>query len=186
MGFLKSLSRTALLPLTLAGCIGGGDLSDVEAIGAPGTHFPRVTGTNLLGEEVTFPDALDAERTLMAVGFEDRHKYPLNDWIVRLPEIRAYAADLAFFEVPVIYELKSWSRLFLNNAMRMGVTEQEARSHTVTVYLDRDAFKTALALPRLDDIYIFVLNEQGKVLWRHQGIVSDQAIKQLIAFLTKT
>ncbi len=183
MSMMRRLSRVVALPLALAGCIGGGDVSGVEPLGDPGTHFPRVTGTNLHGDVVTLPDALRAPRTLLAIGFEDRHKHPLNDWIDRLPDIEAADQALDFFEVPVIYELKPWSRVFLNNAMRVGVTGTDARARTVTVYLDRSAFQKALDLPTLGDIYLMIVDPGGRVLWRRQGPVSDQAVVDLVTFL---
>lgn len=179
----RRLAAVLSLVGCLSACVGAGDNSSLGAL-APDRlspdHFPKVTGLNLLGEEVSLPAGFDGEANLVALGFEHRHQDDIDTWIAALPEIEAEAPALRFYEVPVIYEAGPLFRWWLNNGMRIGVVEEGARRRTVTVYTDRDRFTEAVGIPGIDGIYMLLLDGDGRIVWREAGPFDERAKGRLL------
>lgn len=164
---IKPVAAAVLLIGWLSGCVGAGSNSPVEPLSPD--QFPKVDGLNLLGEEIALPAGFEGEANLVSMGFVHRHQEDINTWIAALPEIQEAAPDLRFYEVPVIYEGNALFRWWLNNGMRIGVVEEEARRRTVTVYTDRDRFRDAIDLTNIEEIHTLLLDGDGRVVWRAPG-----------------
>jgi hypothetical protein len=87
--------------------------------------------------------------------------------------------ELRFYEVPTIYESSTLSRLWINNGMRAGITDEVARRRTVTIYVDREQFNAALSIPDTRDIHLLLLNAEGEIIWRSTGAANDQKLADL-------
>lgn len=164
--------------LLLSGCIGAGSNTGVEPLAAD--RFPKVTGISLLGDEVTLPKGFEGELNLVSMGFVQAHQDDINVWIEALPRLEADLPGLRFYEVPVIYEAGPLFRWWLNNGMRIGVVEEEARRRTITIYTDRDSFTDALKLPDIERIHTVLLNAEGDVLWRAAGPPDDASLSEFL------
>ncbi len=165
----------------LFGCIGAGSNTPVTPL-AP-ERFPKLEGISLFGDDVVLPDGFQGEINLVSMGFVRGHQQDINTWIDLVPELTDAKPSLRFYEVPVIYQAGPLFRWWLNNGMRIGVVEEEARRRTITVYTDRDQFSKALDLPGLDEIYTVLLDEKGHVLWRWTGPVTDEAKQALFKII---
>ena len=175
--FVRLISASMMLSV-LFGCIGPGSNTPVTPLEPE--QFPRLGGISLLGDEVTLPDAFEGELNLVSLGFVQGHQDDINTWIDVVPELtKAYPA-LRFYEVPVIYEAGPLFRWWLNNGMRIGVVEEEARRRTITVYTDREQFSQAVALPNLEDIHTLLLDENAQIRWRATGPITEEARQRLI------
>lgn len=170
--FLKAALMLTLLAW-LTGCIGPGINTPIERLMPD--QFPHVAGTSLLGDEVVLPEGFEGDVNLVSMGFVDAHQNDIDTWIAALPELQAELPDLRFYEVPVIYEGSAVFRWWLNNGMRIGVVEEEARRRTVTVYTDRDQFVDAVGIPDIERIHTLLLDGDGHILWQAPGPVSEAA-----------
>lgn len=172
-----------LLVAALPGCIGAGGNTPVEPLAAD--HFPRLTGISLLGDEVTLPEGFEGRVNLVSMGFVQAHQDDINGWIAALPELQADLPGLRFYEVPVIYEAGPLFRWWLNNGMRIGVVEEEARKRTITVYTDRDQFSEALDLPDIERIHTLLLDDEGRILWRAAGPIDETSKAEVRRLATR-
>jgi hypothetical protein len=84
----------------------------------------------------------------------------VDTWIARVEPLLAHYPELHLYEVPTIYESSALFRLWLNNGMCAGITDQAARRRTVTVYVDREQFNTALSIPDTRDVHLLLLNAE--------------------------
>jgi hypothetical protein len=75
------------------------------------------------------------------------------------------------------------SRTFINEGMRAGIPDPKARERTVTLYLDKETFKSALDIRSEDEIYLFLVDQQGQVLWRSSGEYTAEKAGQLTSVL---
>jgi hypothetical protein len=91
----------------------------------------------------------------------------------------AQDAELRLYEVPTIYESSTLFRLWLNNGMRAGITDQIARQRTVTIYVDREQFNAALSIPDTSNVHLLLLNEEGRIVWRSTGPANDKKLAAL-------
>jgi hypothetical protein len=48
------------------------------------------------------------------------------------------------------------------------------RARTITLYIDKDEFTKALAIPTEDTIYLFLVDCDGNILWRDTGVFSEE------------
>jgi hypothetical protein len=165
--------------LTLTGCIPAGINSPVQSSDVAGVMFPDVVGTDLEGKEISLPTGLAGRRNLVAIAFEREHQPVVDSWIARVEPLLAQDAELRLYEVPTIYESSTLFRLWLNNGMRAGITDQIARQRTVTIYVDREQFNAALSIPDTSNVHLLLLNEEGRIVWRSTGPANDKKLAAL-------
>jgi hypothetical protein len=68
----------------------------------------------------------------------------------------------------------------IDRGMRRGIPSKEKRERVITLYVDKEAFKTALNLPTSEDtIYLLLVDRRGRVLWRGEGSYSDMTAASL-------
>ena len=146
-------------------------------------HFPVVSGFNLNRQEFEFPRDFEGDYNLVIVPFQQYQQQIVDTWIPFAQEIEASFPGFIYYELPTIYEMPVLSRTFINEGMRAGIPDQTARERTITLYLNKDTFKSALDIPSEDDIYLFVVNREGEILWRAKGEYTDAKAQDLVQFI---
>lgn len=143
-------------------------------------HFPLVSGFNLNRQEYEFPRDFEGDLNLIIVPFQQYHQRIVNTWIPSAQEIEASFPGFIYYELPTINEMPILSRTFINEGMRAGIPDQTARERTITLYLDKQEFKAALGIPSEDDIYLFLVDRQGEILWNATGEFTTQKADSLL------
>jgi hypothetical protein len=161
---------------TLQAClIGSGENSKIE-IGS--ADFPKMVGINLQGEKQQLPEAFDAKLNIVAIAFKREQQSDVDSWIKSTNEIISNNSKIKFYEIPLIYELNMFARTWINNGMRRGIPGEVARKRTITVYTDRNKFFKIMSMKE-EKIYILLIDNKGRILWRDHGISSPQKINSL-------
>ena len=137
------------------------------------TMFPAVRASNLNGRPFELPGDFEGERNLVILAFQREQQALVDSWSPAIANLLARYADLRFYELPTIRRGNPLFRAWLDGAMRGGIPDRQARDHTITLYLDKAAFREALDLPHEETIYILLLDRGGHVLWRGQGEYTD-------------
>jgi len=75
------------------------------------------------------------------------------------------------------------SRTFINEGMRAGIPDQTARERTITLYLDKSKFKSALEIADENDITLFLVNRNGEILWRANGAYTQEKADSLLQYI---
>lgn len=145
--------------------------------------FPAASGRNLQRREVRFPADLDGRLNLLFIAFQQWQQRSVDSWIPFAEQLEAEIEGLVYYELPVIYEMPLLSRIFLNEGMRAGVRDPKARQRTVTLYLDKNAFRAALDLQDEDQIHVLLVDKIGKVLWRARGGYTEEIGKALQGYI---
>jgi hypothetical protein len=68
--------------------------------------------------------------------------------------------------------------------MRLGIQDKIARERTITVYTNRDKFFEIMNM-KGDKIYTLLLDKDGKILWRAEGLANQKNIESLQKILKK-
>ena len=131
--------------------------------------FPSVTGSNLQREKRNLPEDLEGELNLVLVAFQQWQQAQVNTWIPFARQLEETHSGVRYYELPTIQQRNVLARTFINEGMRAGIPDPVARERTITLYLDKNAFREALQLPNEDDIYVLLLDRQGRVVWRAEG-----------------
>ena len=172
----------SLITILLTSCmIGSGENSSVKA---NADKFPLLSGINLEGKKFNLPQDFEGEFKLVAIGFEREHQEAINTWIKVADEVIQNNPKINFYEVPLIYELGGFSRAWVNNGMRLGIQDKIARKRTITVYTNRDKFFEIMNM-KGDKIYVLLLDKNGKILWREEGLANQKNIESLQKILKK-
>ena len=72
-------------------------------------------------------------------------------------------------------------RMSLDLGMKMGIPDRAAREATITLYLDKDAYRQALQIPSEDTIVVLLIDRMGTILWRTEGPFDDSQSADLRA-----
>lgn len=137
-------------------------------------RFPEVTGTNLLRRKVALPSDLGGNINIIFVAFQRWHQALVDSWIPFARQLEASFPGVIYYELPVIYKMNFLSQTFLNEGMRAGIPNRTTRERTITLYLDKESFRSALDIANEETIWVLVVDRTGEVLWRTEGAFSPE------------
>ena len=147
-------------------------------------QFPKVTGKNLLGDEVSFPDAFKGTgRSLAIIAFEQNQQPLVDTWLPQLEILEKEDDEFVFFELPTIKRMNGIMRWVIYRGMRSGIKDERARWRTVTLHIDKAPFRKALEISNEKTIKLFLVDEKGAVLWQSEGEFSSVKLESLKAAL---
>lgn len=131
--------------------------------------FPRVTGENLAGQRLTLPGDLAGDRNLLFIAFQRWQQADVDTWTALAAELQRGHPGCGFYELPTISPGNPLMRWFINNGMRSGIKDQESRRRTITLFLEKGAFRRGLNLPDEERIYVLLVGREGTIYWRAEG-----------------
>jgi hypothetical protein len=180
IGTFAVLSVLGASALVLASCRHQplGLRKDVERVRT--AYFPKITAENLNKEKVTLPDDLAGSPALVLVAYKQRQQLNVNTWLGHLETIEAAIPGVRVIETPTISSGKwGWMAGFIDNGMRSGIPNLEARGRTITLYTDVSLFNQALMIEDTDTIYAVLLNSEGEVVGMLDGDFEAWKLEQL-------
>lgn len=131
--------------------------------------FPSLSTHDLEGRSLRVPEDLPGPLNLIMLAFQRAHSAPLESWHGPLQRLRRTRPELEFWEVPVLSSSYRIWRPFIDNGMKAGTPDPAARRRTLTVYTSLEALARELSLDGFDTIALFLLDAQGRILWRGAG-----------------
>jgi hypothetical protein len=131
--------------------------------------FPTVSCSNLLRQKRILPQDFQGKINLVFIAFKQWHQIEVDSWIPLAKELEQQYEDLAYYELPIIQSMNSFYKMFINEGMRAGIPNSKIRERTITLYLNKNDFRTALGMPDEDHIYILLIDRQGKEFFRSRG-----------------
>ena len=147
--------------------------SPVAAADVPARDFPNVTGRNLHGKDVAFPQAFaSAKHNVVIVAFTREQQSLVDTWLPELGSLSATNQSFNYYELPTIKKMNRLMKWVIYRGMRSGIEDAQTRSRTVTLHIDKQPFKEQLGIKTEDDIFVFLTDEKGKVRWQTQGLYS--------------
>ena len=145
--------------------------------------FPTVNGSNLQRAKLTLPQDFAGDYNLLFIAFHQWHQDEVNTWIPLAESCEAQYPGLVYYELPTIRSLNALSKFFINEGMRAGIPNPKSRERTITLYLEKDDFRTALGLEDEEHIFALLIDHQGNELWRARGPHSQVSEASLLDVL---
>jgi hypothetical protein len=136
--------------------------------------LPTVEGSNLARKKMVFPNDFAGEVNLVFIAFLRWHQDLIDEWVPFVAELAAEFPQLHYYEFPTLSRRGVFYRTFLNEGMRAGIPDPATRARTVTLYLDKQAFRKALEIESERDIWIYLFDGSGEVLWRVEGRFTEE------------
>ena len=134
-----------------------------------GERFPNVVGANLEGTPVRLPDQLEGRLNLLLVAFRQVQQADVDTWLPYTDALEARRPDVRAYELPVLAAAYRLARPFIDGGMRAAIPDPAVRRRTITLYLDKAAFRAALGVPGEDRIHVRLVDRTGATLWRTEG-----------------
>ena len=147
--------------------------------------FPTVTGSNLLREKQCLPQDFKGRFNLVFIAFQQWQQMEVDSWMPTASELEAQFTGLLYYELPTLDKRDFLYRFFLNEGMRAGIPNAKARQRTITLYLNKTAFRRTQKMPEEQHIYIFLLDQQGNEFFRARGSYQPEHETALRELLTK-
>ena len=72
-----------------------------------------------------------------------------------------------------------------DGGMRGGITSERMRSQVITLHIDKEPFNKHLDITDEKIVYVYVLDPEGKILYKDQGRFSQEKWLELEKFLEK-
>jgi ATP synthase subunit 10 len=148
--------------------------------------FPSVHASNLNRRTFDLPHDFEGDRNLVVVAFQRDQQEVVDTWTAPIRDLLARYPDLRFYELPTISRGNPLFRAWLDGAMRGGIPDHQSREQTITLYVDKVAFRRALGLPHEDTIYVLLVDRAGHVFWRGEGEYSARVAAELEPVLAGT
>jgi hypothetical protein len=146
-------------------------------------QFPVVTSANLSRQGFTLPADFEGDVNVLLIAFQRWHQRAVDTWIPFVRQLEQAHDDVRYYELPVIQRMNVLGRTFINEGMRAGISDPVARARTITLYVDKPAFRQALELPHEEDIYVLLVDREGNVPWRAEGAFTPEKGESLAAAL---
>ncbi len=144
-------------------------------------QFPRVSGSNLQRQKIELPKDLEGEQNLVLIAFQQWQQTQVDTWLPFARQLEDSHPTMRYYELPTIRRLNPLARTFINEGMRAGIPDPVARERTITLYVDKGAFRKALRLSSEQDIHVLLVDRQGKVLWQEVGVFTPEKGESLAA-----
>ena len=140
------------------------------ALGAEaGQVFPEIVGKALTGDEFHAPADLSGDYNLVLVAFLREQQQDVDTWVPLAESVADSDSTFAYSEFPILPEMNRVARWFIYSGMRSGIASEEARARTVTFHLDKQAFRSRLGIESEEYISAFLVDREGRLLWRGRG-----------------
>jgi hypothetical protein len=137
-------------------------------------RFPTSTGSNLQRKKLTLPADFGGALSITLIAFEQWQQNTVDTWLPFVEQLEQRYDGVRYYELPVIRRMNFIARTFINEGMRAGIPDTKARDRTITLYVDKQAFRQALDLPHERDIYILLVDQHGNVVWQTEGAFTPE------------
>jgi len=142
-------------------------------------QLPTVKGRNLKRQRMLFPDDFAGDVNLVFIAFLRRHQDLIDEWVPFVEGLAEEHPALHTYEFPTLPRRGPIYRTFLNEGMRAGIPDEATRARTITLYLDKRAFKQALDISNEQNMWVYLFDRSGNVLWRTEGKLSSEKASAL-------
>ncbi|MCU0515043.1 MAG: hypothetical protein MUE40_21010 [Anaerolineae bacterium] len=172
---LLLLNAPATSPVRVAECL---------RQGTDCLQLPQITGVNLTGDTLLFPEAFAGALNLVVMPFDREQQVRAVAYVPLFQSLVAGDARLAYYSLAALPDLAPPIRLLVSGGMTAAISDPAIRQVTVLFYLqEQAALLRALAVPDTAAIQVFIFNRAGVVLHRQAGDYSDAAAASLRAAL---
>ena len=141
--------------------------------------FPTIIGKNLNKQVTAIPDDFSDQPLIVIAAFQRWHQNLVDQSMENLDKMNMNETH-TIIEVPVIKKSSMLQRMRLDGLMRAAISDVGVRQRTITVYLDKQAFRDSLNIANEDTMYWFLVDHATKsILLRGSGIMTSEDIGQI-------
>lgn len=140
--------------------------------------FPTLKGDDLTGKSIQIPKDSIGKPTFVILGYSYKAREKSDKWLI---EYEKHLSDNTnFYLIPMMGNKTSTKAMsfFINSAMKNGTPAKE-QSHVITVYEDLTPIKKVLSFDEKEDLYVYLLDSKGTIVWSDRGSFSYKSFRTL-------
>ncbi|HAA10861.1 MAG TPA: hypothetical protein DCE41_03850 [Cytophagales bacterium] len=166
----------------------------IASFGQIGTPFPPLSGQTLDDSPVSIPDSTNGKYTLIGMAYSKKAEQDLDTWFqpvyrkfVADPEnaglFAAFTYDLHVYFIPMFTGAK---RVASEPARESAVKRLDYRLHPLVLFYvgGLDEYKKALEFDGKNKPYIFLLDEEGTIVFATSGRCTPDKMEAIEDFLS--
>jgi hypothetical protein len=151
---------------------------------AVGDQLPAIRGQFLTGRTAELPQAASGRAALLMLGFTYNSRFAVEDWARRFRQDFRAQSGVTFFEIPMIGGVAMMGKWFIDGGMRRG-TPKADQENVITVYGGVDPWKRRLGFRDPKAAYLILINQSGRIVWRHAGEFDEARYNELSSELSR-
>jgi len=132
-------------------------------------RFPQVTGESLAGKRFDLPREFEGDLNIVLVAFKRDQQRDVDSWMPFLKKLTRTGTNVRIYEIPTLGRGYRLMRPMIDGGMRRGIPDPSVRAATITLYLNKTPFRSALQIPTEDSIYVLLVDRDGAVHARAAG-----------------
>jgi hypothetical protein len=133
-----------------------------------GESMPDLRGEYLSGRKAILPKDASGRVALLLFGFSYQSRFAVEDWTRRFRQDFEKNPQVTFYEIPMIGGMARMGKWFIDSGMRRG-TPKADQENVITVYGGTESWKQRLGVKTEESAYLVIVDQNGKVVWRHAG-----------------
>jgi hypothetical protein len=140
--------------------------------------FPEIKGEDLTGKLIQLPKDSIGKPTFIILGYSYKSREKSEKWLKEYE--RKFSKTTNFYLVPMMGNktpVKAMS-FFINKSMKNSTPVNE-QPHVITVYEDLNPIKNALSFNKNEDLYVYLLDAKGNVIWSETGEFKRSSFHEL-------
>ena len=125
------------------------------------------------------PHDLDGTVNSLIIAFSREQQSLVDEWIPYLNDYIQKKPQIAYYEIPTIHFTYLSFRWMIDGGMRARIVDKKARERTITLYVNKKKFKKHLGIEDENTIYLFVIDKDGKIIWKTDGNITEDKTRSL-------
>ena len=143
-----------------------------------GENMPELRGEYLSGRKAILPKDASGRVALLVFGFTYQSRFAVEAWSKRFRADFEKNPQVTFYEIPMIGGIARLGKWFIDSGMRRG-TPIADHEKVITVYGGTEPWKQRLGVEAEDSAYLVIVDQNGKVAWRHVGPFEETSYQAL-------
>jgi hypothetical protein len=141
--------------------------------------FPAVEGENIDGKRFRLPGDFEGDLNVVLIAFQRDQQEQVDTWVPALRQLGTEFKTVRYYELPTIKEMGRLMRWVITSGMSRGIDDPLARAATITLFIDKESFRTSLDIRHEDAITLVVVDRNGRVYWQTVGVYTAEKEKAL-------
>ncbi|MGB7339419.1 MAG: hypothetical protein WBC91_11050 [Phototrophicaceae bacterium] len=148
--------------------------------------FPTLDGKTVAGKARTVPQDLYGQYNVVLVAFTQYQQINVDSWLPYLDKLKQEHQALDVFELPTLdkQSMSLVGRKMLDFWMYQGITDNDVRDHTITLYINLPDFMRALNINDVSEIYVMLIDRHGTIYWQDTGAYAPEKYASLVEKVT--
>lgn len=148
--------------------------------------FPEVSGVSLERKKYDLPRGFAGGNNLVIITFQREQQKDADTWVDTARQFERTSPGFHYYELAALERRGLLSRWWWESFMRNGTSDEEIRSRTIVLYVNKKQFRQELNIPDEKQVYSALVSHDGAVLWHSTGPLDENKRMALLQQLNSS